>query len=119
MADTGKTMVIMDKDGKVHKTNDDFLAANGAKWVMLPPQVPVDVLESVKKDFTDFVNYDYCRFHVRATEIEEFDESVITWLTNQVNQREGWTISFMEAFCHPCITISKSTKVGEIMVKCY
>ena len=74
---------------------------------------------TLRKDFTCFLNNDcYHKLHLRATEIDDFPSSVITWLENQVSQQEGWTISFMEAFYHPCITITKPT-VGEVMVERY
>jgi len=75
---------------------------------------------TLKKDFTCFLNNDcYRKLHLRATERDDFPSSVITWLENQVSQQEGWKMSSMQAFCHPCITLTKPTEVGEVMVERY
>ena len=61
----------------------------------------------------------FSKLHLRATEIDDFPPIVITWLKEEVGKREGWRISFMEAWGHPCTTIYKKDIGGETVVKRY
>ncbi len=116
---------LMQLDRTVYESDDEDVPRTPPPTESVESDAEVDppnacTTSTLKKDFTCFLNNDcYHKLHLRATEIDDFPPSVITWLENQVSQQEGWTISFMEAFCHPCITLTKPTQVGEVMVERY
>ena len=116
---------LMQLDRTVYESDDEDVPRTPPPTESVESDAEVDppnacTTSTLKKDFTCFLNNDcYHKLHLRATEIDDFPKSVMTWLENQVSQQEGWTISFMEAFYHPCITITKPTQVGEVMVERY
>ncbi len=112
---------LMQLDRTVYESDDEDVPCTPPTESVAEVDPPnACTTSTLKKDFTCFLNNDcYRKLHLRATEIDDFPSSVITWLENQVSQQEGWKMSSMEAFCHPCITLTKPIEVGEVMVERY
>jgi len=83
-------------------------------------QVQTDMVDQLQTDFNEFAEGPYHVFHARATEIKDFSQGIVGWLTEEA-QKHSWDVCCGDAFCHPCISIRKSKRrEGDMtMVKRY
>ena len=82
---------LMQLDRTVYESDDEDVSRTPPTESVAEVDPPnACTTSTLKKDFTCFLNNDcYRKLHLRATEIDDFPSSVITWLENQVSQQEG------------------------------